>query len=135
MKTQTVADYMTSPPVTLSPDQDLSEAMRLLLRESISGAPVVDRSARLVGMLSSKDCLRVAYNASYHQEPGGLVRDYMTSRVETMDASTDIVAAAERFLQSTYRRFPVMREGKLAGVISRNDILGALLDMWSSDRD
>lgn len=135
MKKQSVADYMASPPVTLGPEQQLLEAMRILLREDISGAPVVDRKGHLVGIISNKDCMRVAYNASYHQDLGGLVRDYMTNNVETIDATTDIAGAADRFLNSTYRRFPVVSDGKLVGVISRQDILGALVDLWSADRD
>ena len=56
----------------------------------------------------------------------------MSASPETLDADLDLVTAAEWFLNSDYRRFPVLRDGELVGQISRADILGALLDDWSA---
>lgn len=125
-----IADYMARDLVTLAPDMEINRALHLLLDHRISGAPVVDASGALVGVLSKKDCLRAALNASYYQDWGDSVADYMSSDVHTLDAGLDIVTAAEAFLQSTYRRFPVMREGQLVGQISRADVLRALADQW-----
>ena len=83
-------------------------------------------------MLSKKDCLRAALNGAYYQEWGGQVAAYMSAHPETLDADLDLVTAAEWFLNSDYRRFPVLRGGKLVGQISRADILRALLDNWSA---
>ena len=105
--TNTVADYMTTKLVTVGPELEIIKAMRILLEHDVSGAPVVDSDGRLVGILSSRDCMRVAFNASYHQEWGGTVAEYMTASVETIDAATDVVAASHRFVNSRYRRFPV----------------------------
>ncbi len=88
---------------------------------------------KLVGMLSKKDCLGAALNASYYQEWGGSVADYMSADVETLGADLDLVQAAERFLKSNYRRFPVMREGRLVGQISRADLLMAMAEQWTAD--
>jgi CBS domain-containing protein len=125
-----IADYMARQLVTLTPEMDITKAIRLLLNQRFSGAPVIDADGRLVGVLSTKDCLKVAFTSSYHQEWGGSVADYMTAEVETLDADTDVIAAAKRFLAGPYRRFPVLRDGRLAGQISRNDILRALCDLW-----
>ncbi len=125
-----ISDYMATDLVTLSPDTELIHAMRLLLETGISGAPVVDAQGHLVGMLSKKDCLKVALSAAYFQEWGGAVRDYMTTPVETLDENLDIVAAAKQFLASPFRRFPVLREGRLVGQISRADLLRALVENW-----
>jgi CBS domain-containing protein len=54
----------------------------------------------------------------------------MTAEVQTIDAETDIVAVAEMFLKSPFRRYPVMRDGRLVGQISRHDVLKALEDLW-----
>ncbi len=104
--------------------------MELLLQKKFSGAPVVDENGKLVGALSKKDCLMAALNASYHQQWGGVVADYMSTSVETLDANLDLVAAAERFLGSHYRRFPVMENGRMTGQISRADLLRALAEQW-----
>jgi CBS domain-containing protein len=126
----TVADLMARRLVTLTPETDIMKAMGILLDEGISAAPVVDAQGRLIGILSKKDCLRVAFTASYHQEWGGSVADFMTREVETIEAETDIVQAAKRFLEGQHRVFPVLRAGRLAGMISRHDILKALSREW-----
>jgi CBS domain-containing protein len=125
-----VRDFMTTDLILLGPDMEIIHAMELLLTKRISGAPVVDAQGRLIGVLSKKDCLKAALNASYYQEWGGAVRDYMAHPVETLDEDLDIVKAAERFLASHYRRFPVLREGRLVGQISRADVLSALVENW-----
>jgi CBS domain-containing protein len=116
--------------ITLPPEMEILRAMEILLAERISGAPVVDAAGKLVGVLSKKDCLKAALNACYHQQWGGAVADYMSGPVETMEADLDIVEAAEKFLASHYRRFPVVEEGRLTGQISRADLLRALVDNW-----
>jgi CBS domain-containing protein len=81
-------------------------------------------------VLSKKDCLKAALNANYHQEWGGSVAAYMSTQVETLDANMELVQAAERFLASHFRRFPVMRNGRLIGQISRADVLRGLVANW-----
>ena len=130
IKRPKIRDYMAVDLIALDPDMEIIHAMSLLLEKRISGAPVVNEAGNLVGVLSKKDCLKAALNASYYQEWGGVVRDYMTSPAETLDEELDIVEAAEKFLASCYRRFPVLREGRLAGQISRADILKALVENW-----
>lgn len=125
-----VADYMVTSLTTLSPEMEINRAMIVLLEGRISGAPVVDTKGQLVGVLSKKDCLRAALHASYYQELGGIVSDYMSKDVETLDADLDIVQAAERFIGGPYRRFPVMRESRMVGQISRADLLRALAEQW-----
>lgn len=125
-----VADYMAERLITLSPGMDILKAMGILLDHGISAAPVIDDKGRLVGILSKKDCLRVALTASYHQEWGGSVSDFMTRDVVTIAFDEDIVTAAKMFLDGPHRVFPVMRAGRLAGVISRHDILKALREQW-----
>ena len=121
-----VKDYMSRPVVTLKPDMDVLEAMEILLAKRISGAPVVDKIGNLVGMLSEKDCMRVALNAGYHGHWGGPVAEYMHPDVETVDADTSIFDMASRFLRQAYRRYPVVKDNRLVGQISRRDVMRAL---------
>jgi CBS domain-containing protein len=126
----TAEQYMSTALVTFSPEMDIHRAIKLLLKNRISGAPVLDGQGKLVGVLSKKDCLKIAFSASYHQEWGGKVAEFMSPEVQTVDAQSNIVEVAELFLNSRYRRFPVMRNGRLVGVISRHDVLRALEDLW-----
>lgn len=126
----TIEHYMTRDPLTLSPGMEVNRAAAALISRDISGAPVIDETGRLVGILTAKDCFRAVLHASYHQELGGTVASYMASPVETLDAGLDLIAAAEIFLASPHRRFPVMKEGRLAGMISRLDLLRAFGREW-----
>jgi predicted transcriptional regulator len=128
--THTVADYMARNLITVKPDEDIHAAAKVLLERHISGAPVVDQNGRPVGILSIKDCFKIIYSASYHQDWGGCVADYMTRDVQTVDAAADIMTVGEMFLHSPYRRFPVMSNGRLVGQISRHDVLSALESLW-----
>ena len=121
-----VRDYMSRPVITLKPDMDILEAVQILLARRISGAPVVDKLGNLVGMLSEKDCMRVALDAGYHGSWGGRVAEYMRPGVETVDADTSIFEIAATFLKREYRRYPVLKDNRLVGQISRRDVLQAL---------
>lgn len=121
-----IEKYMATELVSFAPEDDIIHAMRVLLDQHLSGAPVLDRSGQMVGILSQKDCLAIVYNTAYHQDWGGQVEQYMSRQVEHIDADSSILDAAEKFLHSRYRRFPVLRDGQLVGQISRHDIMRAL---------
>lgn len=126
--TRTVADIMATRLVTFSPDMNIHDAIRVLLDQRFSGAPVVDAAGALVGVLSKKDGLKIVFSSQYHGDRGGPVSDYMSAPVQTLDADLDLVSAALHFLDSHFRRFPVLHAGKLVGQVSRCDVLQALSD-------
>lgn len=126
----TIAACMARDPVTFAPELEINHAVARLLARNISGAPVVDEAGRLVGIITAKDCFKAALHASYYQGWGGVVADYMTPTVQTMDIGLDIVSAAERFLASAFRRFPVLKDGRLVGMITRLDLLRAFSRQW-----
>lgn len=126
--TRTVADIMTTRLIAFAPDMNVHEAIRILLEQRISGAPVVDAAGALVGVLSKKDCLKIVFSSRYHDDWGGPVRDFMSTPVETLDATMDLVSAVQCFLGSHFRRFPVLRDGRLVGQVSRYDILKSLTE-------
>lgn len=129
-KSVTVRDYMTANLVTLTPSREILRAVHLLVHHNISGAPVVDDHGNLVGMLSERDCMKVALSARYHNEYAGRVSEFMSQGVETVDADTGILEVAERFLNERYRRFPVVQDNRLVGQISRRDVLRAIEHFW-----
>jgi predicted transcriptional regulator len=130
----TVQDFMQRDLVTFSPEMDVLEAARTLIDKRVSGAPVVDQIGNLVGVLSEKDCIEVALSAGYYEEWGGRVEEYMNRDIATVDADSSIIDVARRFVNEEYRRFPVLREGRLVGQISRRDILKALSTLWWSGK-
>jgi CBS domain-containing protein len=121
-----VKDYMTRTLTTFTPDMDVLDAVHLLVQQRVAGAPVVDEHGNLIGMLSELDCMKVALNASYHGNWGGPVAEFMSGNPQTVDAEMSIVDLAQEFVESGYRRFPVMQDNRLVGQISRRDVLRAL---------
>jgi CBS domain-containing protein len=121
-----VKDFMSANLVTLSPSTPILEAASRLVEECISGAPVVDQTGNLVGLLSEKDCMRITLQAGYHSEAAGTVAEFMHKDVKTVDAERNIVDVAMMFIEDDYRRYPVMKDGRLVGQISRRDVLKAL---------
>jgi CBS domain-containing protein len=117
--------------VTFSPDQDIHDAVKRLVEKRISGGPVVDKRGTLVGILSEKDCFKVMLNAAYHDHWGGKVSDFMNAPVETVDPDMRMIEFVELFLHAPYRRYPVMKNNRLVGQISRRDVLRALLASWT----
>ena len=120
--------YMAKRVISFSPDQDIWQAIDLMLKKGVSGGPVLDREGKLVGILSEKDCLRVLIDIAYNNHPHekDKVSSYMSKDVQTMTLDTDIIDVAQAFLSSHVRRFPVLdKEGKLRGHISRRDVMKA----------
>ncbi|MCK0152362.1 CBS domain-containing protein [Alcanivorax sp. S6407] len=128
LKSMLVADYMSRRVITLSPDQSVHDAIRVLLENQISGAPVVNENGQLIGMFSESDCLKGALQASYHDTEIGTVSEYMTLDLQTVNGQTSILDAAEIFLADHRRRLPVVDDDKLVGQISRRDLLRAMDD-------
>lgn len=125
-----VADFMSKDLVTLTPDMEINRAMNILLDRRISGAPVLDSGGFLIGVLTKRDCLKAALDASYYRDWGGRVEAYMSHPVTTIEASMDVISATNLFIEKPFRRFPVMDGGKLVGQLSRTDALRALASQW-----
>ena len=121
-----VRDFMTTDPLSITPETEIMRAVHLIVSEDISGLPVVDERGMLVGILTERDCIEVALQAGYFDELGGRVERYMTTPVETAEPDSSLMDLAALFARSPFRRCPVIEEGKLVGLICRLDIPLAL---------
>ncbi len=124
----TVKEFMNKP-IAVTPETDVYSAIDLLLKNQISGLPVIDQENRVVGILSEKDCLNIFTHGTYHNLPAGKVEEFMSREVTTVDVHTDLFTIAEMFEKFPFRRFPVVEHKKLVGVISRRDVLRAIQKM------
>lgn len=118
-----VRDYMDTTVPTLSPAQDILEAVAFLLERRVTGAPVVDGEGRVVGMLTEKDCLRLLALGQEADMPRGTVADFMTRDVATVTPEMNLYFLAGLFLKASFRRMPVVSDGRLVGAITRFDVL------------
>ena len=121
-----VSDYMDLEVFSVRAGAQIFDAVDFLLKQRRTGAPVVNDDDELVGMLSEKDCLKLLTTGEDNDMPSGTVSDYMTSEVQTVPPNMNVYFAAGLFLNTHVRRFPVVDQGKLVGVITRFDILRAI---------
>jgi len=121
-----VADCMNKDFLTLDPEMDVLRAAKLLIKHDISGAPVLDKHGRLVGMLTERDCMQVALQGFYHGEPGGQVKKHMSPNPEYVGPDKSIITLTEMFINGRFQRYPVVDNGRLVGVIARWDVMRAL---------
>jgi CBS domain-containing protein len=118
-------DIMITKLVTLTPHLDVFEAISLLLRHRISGAPVIDVEGNFLGVFSERCSMSVLVEAAYDQLPTTEVFAFMDREAQTITEETDLLTIAQIFLNTGHRRLPVLRDGKLVGQISRRDVLRA----------
>ena len=126
LKSVMVKDQMSTRLVTLDPDMDILGAVHALIKGVIAGAPVVDGNRELVGILTERDCMRVAMQAEYHGMPGGPVRRYMTKNPQFVSPDESILHVAQLFIDGKYHRYPVVKNDRLVGMISRRDVMHAM---------
>ena len=126
-----VSDYMTRKLITFRPEQSILEVMEVLLKKRISGGPVVNAKNELVGIISEGDCLKELSDARYHNHPmeDVKVEMHMIKNVATIDGNMNVLDAANKFLESKHRRFPIVENGKLVGQISQSDVLRAAMKL------
>ena len=101
-----------------------------LIKNRISGGPVVNNNGELIGIISEGDCIKQTSESRYFNMPMAetTVENHMVKNVDVIDGNMNIFDAANLFLKSKRRRFPIIQDGKLIGQISQKDILKAALE-------
>jgi CBS domain-containing protein len=146
------AEVMTRQPVTASPDMSLRDVARLLLDHRISAVPVVDAAGKLVGIVSEGDLVRrgeVVRNEkqswwleaiaegeriapellAYLRSGDRPVRNLMTPEVVTVEEATPLPEVARLLDQHSIKRVPVLRDERIVGIVSRADLIKALMHL------
>jgi CBS domain-containing protein len=127
----TVSDYMSRNLITFKPSQSVLEVMNILIKKKISGGPVVNEKNELIGIISEGDCMKQISESRYYNHPMEdiKVEQHMVKNVDTIDGNMNVFDAANKFLESKHRRFPIVENGKLVGQISQRDVLKAALKL------
>ncbi|WP_083585947.1 CBS domain-containing protein [Chelatococcus daeguensis] len=141
-----VGDIMTMGAATVHPDTSVLEAAQLMLHHGISGVPVVDKEGRLVGMVTERDLLRRAETGTEHRRPrwlsflmdpaaraedyvrshGRKVSDVMTQDPQSVAPDAPLTDAVDLMERRGFKRLPVVRDGKVVGIVSRANFLRVL---------
>lgn len=122
-----IADYMSKHLVTLTEETNVLEAIKKLLDHKVTSAPVLDKQGHLLGMFSERDSMKVILECTYNQSMAGKVSEFMSTDVVTVEADASIVDLAEKFEASSVRSYPVYENNQLVGLVSRTDVLRALV--------
>jgi CBS domain-containing protein len=141
-------DVMTPNVITVGPDTTVQDLAKLLSERGISGAPVVDAAGNMIGIVSEGDLLHrtelgterrserrsswwLDHFASgqardYVKSHGRTVKDIMTRDVATVTEDTDLADVAMLLETNRVKRVPVVRDGKVVGIVSRANLVRAL---------
>ena len=111
-------DIMSTPVKTVTMDISMEEAGKLMLRYGHTGMPVTD-GEEIVGVISRRDVDK----AMTHELGHAPVKGFMTTAVLSVDPATSLAEVQRIMVEKDIGRLPVMDDGKLAGIISRTDIL------------
>jgi CBS domain-containing protein len=139
-------DVMVRDVVIIRPDTDVAEVIRLLAEHDVSALPVVDPAGNLVGVLSEADLIHRVEIGTEKRRPwwqeavtgastlatdfakshGKKVDEIMTSGVISVSEDTPLSEIAALFERKGIKRVPVVRDGKLVGIVSRSNLIQAL---------
>lgn len=128
--TITAVEIMTADVVTVARSMNILEAAELLIRSRISSAPVVDVDFTrnlLVGFVSEKDLMQCYASGQFYADPGLRVETVMRPHPVCVRPETDLFTLAAIFMQHGFRHVPVAVGQILQGMVSRRDVLAALL--------
>lgn len=142
-----VEQIMTHPVITVTPETTIAETARLMLQHRISGLPVIDDSNAVVGIVTEGDLLRRAETGTERRHrrwielligPGRLADEYvstharkvgeaMTTDVATIGPQASLQEVVQAMELRRVKRLPVVDGGKLVGIVSRADLVHALV--------
>ena len=139
------SQLMTATPFAIGADAPLSQAVRLMTDRGVSGLPVLDAAGHVAGVLTEGDLLRrveigTAEAAgrlaslftsgrsagNYVRTHGRRVRDAMTSDVVSIREDTPVTEVVRLMQRHGVKRLPVVRDGRLVGIVSRADLVRAI---------
>ncbi|MDT8301389.1 MAG: CBS domain-containing protein [Sedimentisphaerales bacterium] len=122
---------MTRKVLCITQDTPVVDAIRLLVKNHITGVPVVEDDNTLLGILSEQDVLRLFH--TYDDEKDRTVYDFMTHPAIHFEEDEPLLDVCFCLRDNSIRRVPVTSNGKVVGVISRADILKCIVELCDDD--
>ena len=113
VRTLPAKEFMATRLITLTTEMDVFECIGYLLKNRISGAPVVEPDRKFLGVFSEKTSMQVLVDSAYDQLPTSRVGAFMNTEQErVISEEVDLLDVMQLFLDTPYRRLPVVRDGK-----------------------
>ena len=126
-----LVDCMHHKVVTFTESMSLVEAMKNMIKEKVSGGPVINEHKEVIGIISEGDCVKQISDSRYYNMPMSdvSVGSKMSREVQTVTPNENIFDVANKFLHLKRRRFPVVEHGKLVGLVSQKIVLKIALEL------
>lgn len=121
-----IKDVMMKKVITVTSDAAVDKVCHILIKNKLSGVPVIDKSRKLIGYVSEKDIIASLTKKSKHKS----IKDVMNKRVFSIKEGMSIHEVSRIFSDKPYRRLPVVKGGKLVGIVSRKDIVSHLVEEY-----
>jgi predicted transcriptional regulator len=126
-------DIMSRNPLTIQADMVVREAATLLKKKKAFTAPVLDENNNFIGVFSIQGCIEAFIDVVYHEVPIPIhVRDYLEPSSSSITENTGLFEIAEIFVHRDERlviSLPVLRDGRVIGLVYRQDVLDAIIDL------
>jgi len=127
MAAQTAKEIMRSAEIALKPGMSLDKVSEHLSKHHLPGAPVVDENKKPIGYVSEYDCLQQLMQSSYYCDNASLVEDVMSTTLIVSRPDIAIIDLASLMNTSKVNVMPIVESGKLQGLVSRGDVMRALV--------
>jgi CBS domain-containing protein len=118
-------DVMNRNVISVKKDTPIFEAIELMVSNSVSGLPVVNDDLTIVGILSEKDAVVLFY--TNNDDESKTVDDFMTHHPVFFEENESLLVVCDFLTKNIFRRVPITSNGKLAGIISVQDVLDCVL--------
>jgi CBS domain-containing protein len=105
----------------------LRELSKLLIKNKLSGVPVIDSNKNLAGFVSERDIIGAVASGDFGDKK---VKDIMTKKVIFLEDYTSLEVVSKVFTEHPIRCMPVTRKKKLIGIVSRKDVISKLLGQY-----
>lgn len=141
-----VGEIMQKEVVSIPKGTPFREVAKILIEKKVSGAPVIDETGKIVGVVSEKDIFRAIYPSyeDFYESPESYldfeeleaeaktanhkkVEDFMSSRLITADPETPVLKIGALMVATGIHRVPVVENGKVVGMVGRGDIYRVIL--------
>ena len=127
VKIKQAKDIMQKKTVSVRHDATLKEASELLIKNKLSGIPVVNNKGNLIGFISERDIIEAISQDDFENKK---TEDIMTKNVISINEDTSIEEVSRIFSKYPYRYIPVCRDKNIVGIISRKDVIEKLLGQY-----
>lgn len=120
-------DIMQTNLITINKEANIAEVINILAKNKITGLPVTDENMKMLGIISEKDVLTMAYHTIMETEnvssKDKKVADLMVADVVSFRPDDNLADICQCFINNPFRRVPIVDNGLLVGLISRKDII------------